>query len=52
VFDYSRVGPTGSVSDALVFGRNCVDQNGESIPDLAGALDWVADSRELMPPAK
>jgi len=52
VFDYSRVGPTGSVSDALVFGRNCVDQNGESIPDLGGALDWVADSRELMPPAK
>jgi len=47
VFDYSRVGPSGSVSEALVFGRNCVDQNGDPIPDVGGALDWVGDSREV-----
>ena len=47
LFEYSRIGPTARVSDSLVFGRNCVDQSGESIPDTDGALDWVSDAREL-----
>jgi len=47
LFDYSRIGPSGEVTDSLVFGRNCVDQNGDPVPDLKGALDWVADAREL-----
>ena len=47
LFDYSRIGSSGEVTDSLVFGRNCVDQNGDPVPDLKGALDWVADAREL-----
>ncbi|HBP84467.1 MAG TPA: mannose-1-phosphate guanyltransferase, partial [Gammaproteobacteria bacterium] len=47
LFEYSRIGPTARVSNSLVFGRNCVDQSGESIPDTDGALDWVGDAREL-----
>ena len=47
VFDYSRIGPAGKINDSLVFGRNCVDQNGEPIPNVEGVLDWVADAREV-----
>ena len=46
LFDYSRIGSSGEVTDSLVFGRNCVDQNGDPVPDLKGALDWVLLMRE------
>ncbi|MCH1521509.1 MAG: hypothetical protein L7T80_01625, partial [Arenicellales bacterium] len=47
LFEHSRIGSSAKVSDSLVFGRNCVDQSGESVPDTDGALDWVGDAREL-----
>jgi hypothetical protein len=31
-----------------VFGRNCVDQDGNPLPDLDGTLDWVGDARDAL----
>ncbi|GIT53648.1 MAG: hypothetical protein Ct9H300mP16_08080 [Pseudomonadota bacterium] len=33
LFEYSRIGSRGRVTESLVFGRNCVDQDGNPTPD-------------------
>ena len=48
LFEYSRIGPRGRVAESLVFGRNCVDQDGNPLPDLDGTLDWVGDARDAV----
>jgi len=47
LFEYSRLGSRARVTESLVFGQNCVDQNGNPISDLSGNLDWVGDAREF-----
>ena len=46
LFEYSRIGSRGRVTESLVFGRNCVDQDGNPTPDPDGNLDWVGDARD------
>jgi mannose-1-phosphate guanylyltransferase len=46
LFEYSRIGTHGRVTDALVFGRNCVDREGNIVPLDEGDLDWVGDARD------
>jgi len=38
------------VTESLVFGRNCVDQDGNPLADVDGALDWVGDARDREDP--
>lgn len=50
IFEYSRLGPGVCLIDKLVFGRYCVDKNGESIDLQAAALDWlITDARQTLP---
>ena len=49
LFDYSRIGTGGRVMDALVFGRNCVDRDGQP-QRHEGELDWVGDARDSSDP--
>jgi mannose-1-phosphate guanylyltransferase len=44
LFEYSRIGSGGRVTESLVFGRNCVDREGNSLTQ--GDLDWVSDARD------
>jgi mannose-1-phosphate guanylyltransferase len=46
LFEYSRIGARGQVTDALVFGRNCVDREGNIVSLDEGDLDWVGDARD------
>lgn len=46
LFEYSRLGPRANVNEAVVFGRNCVDKEGNPIHDDDGELGWVTDSRD------
>jgi mannose-1-phosphate guanylyltransferase len=41
IFDYSRIGAGVRLVDKLVFGRYCVDSNGEHIDLQEAALDWL-----------
>ncbi|MEB3307352.1 MAG: NDP-sugar synthase [Cyanobacteriota bacterium] len=46
IFDYSRIGPGVRLVDKLVFGRYCVDRNGDHFDLQEAALDWlITDSR-------
>ena len=47
LFEYSRLGSGARVTESLVFGQNCVAQDGNPTPDPSGNLDWVGDSREF-----
>jgi len=47
LFEYSRLGSGARVTESLVFGQNCVDQDGNPTPDPSGNLDWVGDAREF-----
>jgi mannose-1-phosphate guanylyltransferase len=47
LFEYSRLGSRARVTESLVFGQNCVDQDGNPTPDPSGNLDWVGDAREF-----
>ena len=49
LFDYSRIGTGGRVMDALVFGRNCVDRDGQP-QRHEGELGWVGDARDSSDP--
>ena len=51
LFDYSRISSRSRVTESLVFGRNCVDQAGNPLPDLDGTLDWVGDARDVLDPS-
>ena len=46
LFEYSRIGAHGRVTEALVFGRNCVDREGHIVCLDEGDLDWVGDARD------
>ncbi len=47
VFEYSRIGQEVCLTDRLVFGRYCVNKNGETIDLQAAALDWlITDTRQ------
>ena len=46
VLDYTRVGPRASLSEALAFGRDCVDREGNPVPGLApGEIGDVREER-------
>ena len=47
LFEYSRLGSGARVTESLVFGQNCVDQDGNPTLDPSGHLDWVGDAREF-----
>ncbi len=47
IFDYSRLGPSVSLVDKLVFGRYCISSSGSAIDMQAAALDWlITDTRQ------
>ncbi len=46
LFEYSRLGSRADVNEAVVFGRNCVDKEGNPIHAGDTQLDWVSDSRD------
>ena len=41
IFDYSRIGPGVCLVEKLVFGRYCVDRNGDHLDLQEAALDWL-----------
>ena len=46
IFDYSRIGPGVRLVEKLVYGRYCVDRNGEHFDLQEAALDWlITDAR-------
>ncbi|WP_036892127.1 MULTISPECIES: nucleotidyltransferase family protein [Prochlorococcus] len=46
IFDYSRIGPGVQLLEKLVFGRYCVDKNGDHLDLQEAALDWlITDAR-------
>jgi mannose-1-phosphate guanylyltransferase len=46
IFDYSRIGPGVNLVEKLVYGRYCVDRNGDHFDLQEAALDWlITDSR-------
>ena len=46
IFDYSRIGPGVRLVEKLVFGRYCVDRNGDHLDLQEAALDWlITDAR-------
>ena len=46
IFDYSRIGPGVRLFEKLVFGRYCVDRNGDHFDLQEAALDWlITDAR-------
>ncbi|MEO1003795.1 MAG: NDP-sugar synthase [Cyanobacteria bacterium J06638_7] len=46
IFDYSRIGPGVRLTEKLVFGRYCVDRNGDHFDLQEAALDWlITDAR-------
>jgi mannose-1-phosphate guanylyltransferase len=48
IFDYSRIGPGVRLVEKLVFGRYCVDRNGDHFDLQEAALDWlITDARRM-----
>ena len=41
IFDYSRIGAGVRLVEKLVFGRYCVDRNGDHFDLQEAALDWL-----------
>ena len=41
IFDYSRIGPGVRLVEKLVYGRYCVDRNGDHFDLQEAALDWL-----------
>jgi mannose-1-phosphate guanylyltransferase len=41
IFDYSRIGPGVRLVEKLVFGRYCVDRNGDHFDLQEASLDWL-----------
>jgi len=46
LFEYSRIGSQGRVTESLVFGRNCVNREGKNVRLSEGDFDWVGDARD------
>jgi len=52
IFDYSRIGAGVRLVEKLVFGRYCVDRNGDHFDLQEAALDWlITDTRRQDPVA-
>ncbi len=47
LFEYTRLGSAGCVEDSVVFGRYCVDKDGNAAHQGDMELDWVGDARVL-----
>ena len=45
LFEYTRIGSAACVEDSVVFGRYCVDKDGNAVQPEDVELDWVGDSR-------
>ena len=45
LFEYTRIGSAGCVEDSVVFGRYCVDKEGNTAHEADTQLDWVGDAR-------
>jgi mannose-1-phosphate guanylyltransferase len=45
LFQYTRIGSAGCVEDSMVFGRYCVDKDGNAAHERDAELDWVGDAR-------
>ncbi len=41
IFDYSRIGPGVQLVEKLVYGRYCVDRNGDHFDLQEASLDWL-----------
>lgn len=46
LFEYTLMRKHGAVSEAVVFGRRCVDKEGEPVDSRGSGLDWVGDARD------
>jgi len=47
LFEHTRIGSAGSLREAVVYGRYCVDKDGDRIEHEGTELDWVGDARGL-----
>lgn len=45
LFEHTHIGSAGFVQDHVVFGRYCVDKDGNPAHDANGEIDWVGDAR-------
>ena len=47
LFGHTSIGSRGSVAEAVVFGKNCVDAKGHSTTQWGDSkIDWVGDARD------
>jgi len=47
LFEHTRIGSAGSLREAVVYGRYCVDKDGNTLEHEGTELDWVGDARGL-----
>ena len=45
LFEYTRIGSAGCIEDSVVFGRYCVDKEGNAAHEADSEIDWVGDAR-------
>lgn len=45
LFEHTRIGSAGCVEDSVVFGRYCVDKDGNTAHESDEEIDWVGDAR-------
>lgn len=48
LFEYTRIGSAGRVTDSVVCGRYCVDKDGNPAHADDIELDWVGDARDVL----
>ena len=46
LFEHTLMRRHGAVFEAVVFGRYCVDKDGEPVDSSGAGLDWVGDARD------
>jgi mannose-1-phosphate guanylyltransferase len=47
LFEHTLMRSHGSVFEAVVFGRHCVDKEGHPVESKGSGLDWVGDARDI-----
>ncbi len=47
LFEHTRIAKHGIVTEAVVFGRYCVDKEGQPVDSSGYGLDWVGDARDI-----
>ena len=47
LFEHTLMRKHGSVSEAVVFGKHCVDKEGNPVDSKGKGLDWVGDARDI-----